>query len=358
MKKLRVAIIGQGRSGRDIHGKHFLVDTGRFQVVAVVDALEERRARAKQEYGCDVYADYTGLFDRRDIDFVVNSSFSHQHAPIALDLLEHDFNVLVEKPAAGSPEELQTMIDAAKERHRMLAIFQQSRFAPYFEKVQQVVASGVLGRLVQINIAFNGFNRRWDWQCCQEYNGGNLFNTGPHPLDQALQLLDYTDGLPNVFCRMDRANTFGDAEDYVKLILTAPDRPLIDLEISSCDAYPSYTYKIQGTRGGLNGSMTRIDWRYYNKTDAPARQLIRQPLATAEGLPMYCEEKLSWTEDSWEIQVPSTFTYAARRLYDTVYDHLTSGTPLVITPEQVQQQLAVIVECHSQNPLSRMTFLS
>lgn len=182
MKKLRVAIIGQGRSGRDIHGRFLLTDTERFTVAAVVDALEERRERARREYGCDVYADYTELFGRKGIDFVVNASYSHQHAPISLDLLKHGFNVLVEKPAAGSPEELQTMIDTAKSHNRMLAIFQQSRVAPYFERVQQVIASGVLGRLVQVSISFNGFNRRWDWQCCQDRIGGSLFNTGPHPL--------------------------------------------------------------------------------------------------------------------------------------------------------------------------------
>ena len=60
---------------------------------------------------------------------------------------------------------------------------------------------------------------------------------------------------------MDRVNTFGDAEDYVKMILTAPNRPLIDIEISSCNAYPSFTYNIQGSNGGLKGDMKDIKWR-------------------------------------------------------------------------------------------------
>ena len=59
MKKLNVAIIGQGRSGRDIHGAFFKSEYNeKFNVIAVVDALEERRIRAKEEWGCDVYADY------------------------------------------------------------------------------------------------------------------------------------------------------------------------------------------------------------------------------------------------------------------------------------------------------------
>ena len=350
MKKLNVAIIGQGRSGRDIHGKHFHTDTERFHVAAVVEALEDRRRRAVEEYGCDTYESYSELFGRKDIDLVVNASFSYMHAPITIDLLNHGFHVLTEKPCAGTPEEVQAMMDAGKKNNRMFAIFQQSRFAPYFEKVKSIINSGVLGRIVQISIRFNGYARRWDWQCCQEFLGGSLYNTGPHPMDQALNLLDYYDGTPNVFCRMDRANTFGDAEDYVKVILTAPERPLIDVEISSCDAYPGYTYKVQGTRGGLKGNMTHIDWKYYSEEEAPRQVLIKTPLKNSEGLPMYCSEKLVWTEESWNTNEPRTFTYAVKRFYDTIYNHLVNGASLVVTPEQVKQQIAVIHECHRQNP--------
>lgn len=354
MKKLNVAIIGQGRSGRDIHGKYLLTDTERFTVAAVVDALADRRARAEREYGCKTYESVQQLYGLAGIDFVVNASFSHQHVPITLDLIEHGFHVLVEKPAAPSAAQFQTAIDAAEKHGRMLAVFQQSRFAPYFEQVRKVISSGVLGRIVQIDVAFNGFSRRWDWQCCQDRVAGNLYNTGPHPLDQVLQLLDYPGGTPGVFCRMDRANTFGDAEDYVKLILTAPGRPLIDLEISSCDAWPKPTYKVQGTLGGLTGGMSKLSWRYYDPKKAPARQLIRTPLSDENGLPCYCREQLEWTEESWENTEP--YGYPTRRLYDTVYDRLINGVPLVVTPQQVLQQLAVIEECHRQNPLSRMEY--
>ena len=48
MKKLNIAVIGQGRSGRDIHGAFFKSERNtKFNVVAVVDALENRRNRAK-----------------------------------------------------------------------------------------------------------------------------------------------------------------------------------------------------------------------------------------------------------------------------------------------------------------------
>jgi len=349
-KQLNIAILGQGRSGRDIHGKYLLTDTRRFKVAYVVDPIPQRRERAAMEYGCPVFDDYRQLLDKNDIDFVVNATPSHLHAPVTLDLLNHGFHVLCEKPFAKTAEQADEMIAAAKANGRMLAIFQQSRFAPYFQQICKVIESGVLGRLIQVSVQFSGYARRWDWQCCREFVGGNLYNTGPHPVDQALWILDYP-GQPNVFCKMDRVNTFGDAEDYVKLILTAPERPLVEVEISSCDAYPTFTYRIMGSRGGLKGSMTDMEWRYFLSEEAPEQRLIKEPLHDADWLPLYCSEPLNWHGDSWHVEDPGTFDYATGCLYQTVYECLTSGKPLTVTPEQVRQQIWVMEEAHRQNPM-------
>lgn len=355
MEPLRIAILGQGRSGRDIHGIHLVSKPEQFRIVAVADPLPERRKRAEAEYGCTTYAHYSALFGRTDVDLVVNATPSHLHVPITIDLLNHGFNVLCEKPFARNVVEADNMIRASERSGKLLAIFQQSRFAPYFTKAKEIAEAGILGRIVQVSIAFSGFARRWDWQCIQAYNGGNLLNTGPHPLDQALRFLDFQ-GMPSVLCKMDRANTFGDAEDYVKLILTAPGRPLVDLEISSCNAYPCFTYHIQGTRGGLKGSMTHLDWKYYSPDEAPPQTLIPTPLMQADGTPAYCVENLVWHEDHWDVpeSQQNLFGTITGIYYDMLYRTLTEGTPLLVTHGQVRQQIAVIEECHRQNPLSRM----
>lgn len=354
-KQLNVAVLGQGRSGLDIHCAYLPKDTEHFRIAAVVDALPERREKAARLFGCDVYADYRELFGRTDIDLVVNALPSHFHPPVTIDLLEHGFNVMTEKPMARTAAQVDRMIEAAEKSGKMLAVFQQSRFASYYQTVKDVIASGKLGRIVQISVQFDGYARRWDWQCCQEFGAGSLYNTGPHPVDQALDLLDYREGMPEIFCKMDRVNTFGDAEDYVKLLLTAPGRPVIDVEISSCNAYPNYTYNVQGTRGGLQGNMEEMKWRYFKEEEAPEQHLIKTPLMKEDGSPAYCSEKLTWYEESWQASKDDTpFTTAVGRIYHTIYDHLTEGTPLVVTPQQVRQQIAVMEKCHEMNPLSRM----
>ena len=350
MKTIRVAIIGQGRSGRGIHGAQLKKDPKHYRIVAVSDALEERRKHAAEEYGCDVHADYRELLRRKDLNLVINTTPSHLHVPVTLEFLKAGFNVLCEKPLARYAADVDKLIAASRKSGKLLAIFQQSRYAPYYRQAQKVIRSGVLGRVVQISMSASGFARRWDWQTLQENNGGNLLNTGAHPLDQALVL--FGEGMPRVTCFMDRANTFGDAEDYVKLILSGERNPVIDIEISSCQAYPGPAFNVQGTRGGLKATTSAAEWRYFKPSEAPKQKLIRTPIANAEGMPVYVSETLKWHTGKWEVPPAQADMYGcmAAEFYRDLYRTLTAGAPLKITPQQVRRQIAVIEECHRQNP--------
>ena len=352
MKPLRIAIIGQGRSGRDIHCAALKHMTDKYTIAVAVERRADRRERAAQELGCETVADYKELFGRTDIDLVINASFSQMHVPVTLDLLAHGFNVVCEKPFARTTAEVDALILAEKASGKRLFVFQQSRFAPYFKKVKDIIASGVLGRIIQIDIAFNGFARRWDWQCVQNFTAGSLYNTGPHPLDQALRLLD-VEGMPQVLCKMDRVNTYGDAEDYVKLILTAPGKPLVDLEISSCDGYADSIYKIQAQNGSLKGGASLLTWKYFKPSEAPAQTLTLAPLCGADGTPAYCGENLQWYEEEWRPESEKLFHVITTAYYNKLYDTLVNGASFPITLAQVRQQIAVIEECHRQNPLPR-----
>ena len=351
MKKIRVGVIGQGRSGYGIHVHSIQLLPSKYKVVAVADPLEGRCDDAVNATGCTPYKNYKDMLKRDDLDLVVNASPSHLHVPITLEIMDKGFNVLCEKPLARRATDVDKMIAKSRETGKLFAIYQQSRFAPYFQQVRKVIDSGVLGRIVMVRIAFNGFGRRWDWQTIQEFNAGNLLNTGPHPLDQALQIFG-TDIMPKVTCIMDRANTFGDAEDFVKVILRGEGHPAIDLEISSACAYPTHTYHIDAQYGGLKGNTSHLDWKYYKPSESPEQHLIREPLPGRK----YCSEKLKWHEKSWDVPAAQTgmFDTMAKSFYNMLHNSLTKGTPLLVKPEEVRQQIAVIEECHRQNPLSRL----
>ncbi|WP_127586698.1 Gfo/Idh/MocA family protein [Paenibacillus koleovorans] len=349
---LKVGIIGQGRSGRNIHAHGILREPEKYVITAVADGLEERRARAVEEFGCNAYATWEEMVENEQLDLVVNASPSDLHFPISLDLLNRGVNVLCEKPLAKTPEEVDQLIAASKKSGAYLAVFQQSRYMPAFQKIRSIIDSGVLGRIVQVDSTSNGFARRWDWQTLQSNNGGNLMNTGPHPVDQALQLFG-TDIMPDVTCIMDRANTFGDAEDYVKIILRGPGRPVIDIEISSCSLFPRAQFTIQGTKGGLTGNTQSLTWKYFKSEEAPEQVLTTKPIINENGEPAYCREALTWYEEKWELELPegfAAFEIMTNTLYKKLYATLTEGAALEITPEQVRQQMAVMEECRRQNP--------
>ena len=364
-KKIRTAILGQGRSGRDIHAAGLRDLCEKYETAFIVDPLEKRRERAKKESGCVIYSDYRELFSHNsEIDLVINATPSHLHVPVTLDLLNHGFNVLCEKPLAKTAGEVDRLIEAAKKNNKILAVFQQSRYGRAYNEIKNIINSGVLGRIVQISLYYNGFSRRWDWQTLQEYNAGSMYNTGPHPVDQLLRLLDY-EGMPDVKCYMDRVNTFGDAEDYVKIIMSAPGKPVIDLEISCCNPYSKFKYSVQAEYGGLCGDESQLEYKYYIQKTAPKQHLIREPLEHPDGTPAYCGENLEWVEKSWsanESEKNEGSSYIpgkpaeepTKSFYLMLYEHIINNCPLEITPEQVRQQIAVMEECHRQNPMSRL----
>ena len=290
------------------------------------------------------------LFERKDIDFVVNASFSHEHQPLSIELMKKGFAVLSEKPAAKDAVSFSALLQVAKETGKPYQVFQQYRFAPSYLKLKEVIASGVLGRIVQVKLNYSGFARRWDWQTVQGFAAGSLLNTGPHPVDQALDLMGFPEGVETTAI-FDRAQTSGDAEDYAKLLLFAPGAPVLDIEISACNAFPSDTYQVQGTSGTLQGTTSHLEWKYYVPKDEVARPVIMEPLAGAQGEPIYCREQLHIAEDKWDATGPELDEFTAKGIvfYQEYYRMLTENAPMTVTNDQVLAQMRVMEAAHKQN---------
>ncbi len=346
MPPISVAVIGLGMSGRVIHCRYFATAPERWRLVAVADPSAERRASASAEYGCAAYPDYQGILANHAPDFVVNASPNHLHVPISLDLLRHGLNVISEKPVAESLEGFDTLVRAAEEAGRAFAVFQDLRFTPHFVQLRKVLDSGLLGRILQVSIYSNNYARKWDWRTLKSSGGGNLMNIAPHLIDQAVLLLG--DGArPQVLCRLDPANSFGDADNYVKIVLSAPDRPLIDIEASSSAACPPFRYCVQGVSGGLLGWAHKMSWRYFKPEEAPRRELVRAPLADAQGNPTFCTEELRWYEESWEDE-RDEYEVAPRAFYESFHRSWTSRTPFEVGLQQVRRQMEIVEECRRQ----------
>ena len=353
MKKLNSAIIGQGRSGRMIHGIFYNSPANEwYNVRYVVEADEVRRGIAADMYpGCEVLPDYRGLFDKTDIDLAVNCTYSDMHYPITKDLLEHGFNVLVEKPFARNVYECETLIKTARDRGLVLAVFQQTFFAPFYQHILKTIDSGLLGEITGVSIRYSGFSRRWDWQTLQKKMGGSAYNTGPHPFGIALGILGFDPHTRVAYSRLESTPlTSGDADDFVKVILDAPGKPCVDVEITSTDAYPGCTVKLQGTKGTYKCTPAWYECKYIVDGENPGRPVIEASLSSPDEMPVYCSEKLNIHEEKGSF-TGSAFDVGTRDLYRNLYGAITTGEPLYVTPEKAEAIIRVIETVHAENPL-------
>ncbi|MBT5872921.1 MAG: Gfo/Idh/MocA family oxidoreductase [Candidatus Latescibacteria bacterium] len=358
---IRVAIGGQGRSGYNIHANWLRQDQEKYKIVAVADQLAERRKDAREEFGAKTFSDWKEMIREADFDLFVNALPSPLHVPGTIAALNADKHVICEKPMAPKVRDFDRMVAAAKKNQRVLAPFHNNRHQPFFEEMQKIIASGVLGKIVYIRSSWGAFSRRWDWQTWQGNMGGGLLNTGPHAIDQALLLYGWN-RTPKVFCRMDCNNAFGaDGDAHCTVTLFDPRRvaPQIDIIISGYLAYPQGDlYTVSGTYGGLAGGAKDLRWRYFDPAKAPDHERWNWSVDRK-----YPSEELPWEEHSWKLEeanrgtavgytLPS-FQDGPAQIYQNVYDTIRKNGKLLVTPAQVRKQIAVLEECHRQNKLPK-----
>ena len=352
-KIIRVGIAGQGRSGYDIHARWLREAKAQYQIVAVADQLPERRRDAEEQFGARAYADYRELIKSGGFDLFVNALPSFLHARGTVEALRAGYHVICEKPFGRTAADVDRMAAAAKAARRRVLPFQNSRFQPYFAKMLEVIRSGKLGKIVCIRSNWSGFGRRWDWQTFQKNQGGNLYNTGPHPMDHAVMLFGERE-TPRVFARMACNNAFGgDADDFTLVTLYGSQSPTIEVVISSYQAYPQgEQYNVSGTLGGMSGGQSGLKWKSFDPKKAP-KQKMWKPWSDRR---RYCGEELPWVEETWtppEEFMKDPFQSLTRAFYNNIHDVLLKGAKPIVTVEQVRRQIAVMQECWRQNKLPR-----
>lgn len=343
--RLKVGIVGLGRSGWDIHAKAIQKMGERYQVVAVADAQPDRLEEARQTFACRTYDDFDKLLEDDDMDVVVVASPNLHHVTHSVTALDRGKHVVCEKPLALAVEAADTAIQAAERNGRVLAPFQNRRYEPHLLKVREIINSGVLGRIIQIRMCWHGFGRRWDWQTLKACGGGALNNYGAHMVDQALVLYGEDGPEPELFADLQKALTCGDAEDHVKLVLRAQGKPTIDIELTSASAYAQDHWHVMGTAGGLRGTPNDLQWKYVDWSTMPERSVERVPTPDRS----YNSEEIPWQSETWT--KPKDYPGEAVMFYRDLYETLRHGKPLYVTPESVRRQIALLDRCREACPV-------
>ncbi len=336
-RPIRVGILGLGRSGWNMHADALSKLPEHYRVTAVFDPNRERRAEAETRFGCRSFDELDALL-KEDLELVVVASPSHLHTEHVVKAFEAGHHVLAEKPLAGTLEEVDTMIAAGRHAGKLFSVNQNYRYKDDFRKVSEVMASGKLGEIVQIRMSIHQFSRRWDWQTLRRFNGGILNNHGAHVLDW--MLTHFTDDEPELFCQLLCTPLYaGDADSHAKVVLKPKDGPIMDAELTHCNAYPQNTWLVMGTQGSLTGTSRELRWTYFDPDTLPPLELSTEPTPDRS----YNRESLPLIEETLVLEpIPNGDLVL---LYRDLFTSIREGTPLAITAESVRRQIALLERC-------------
>ena len=248
MMKIRVAILGYGRSGSTMHACAIEHHCEVFEMAAACDVDPERRKQAEERSGCPTYEDYHEMLRKERPDLVIIVTRSDQHAQMTCDCLTAGVNVLVTKPWAVNEGEARAMIAAARQSRKLLLPWLPSRWGCDLRRLRQLLVERAIGNVFCIRRAVHSFGTRDDWQTERRYGGGYLLNWGPHIVDTPALLAGSE--VESVYGVMKQTINPGDVEDCFFAVMNLANGVVVQAEYTvSMEPLPSWL--IQGTHGTI-----------------------------------------------------------------------------------------------------------
>lgn len=147
-KKLKIGIIGAGwiaEAHIDMYKKMPDVD-----IVAVADLIPGKAEALCERYGVEgvhYYLSGHEMLEAEQLDAVSVCTYNCQHAPCAIDALEHGCHVLLEKPFTVTLDEAVEVMRAEKKSGKILSLGFQPRMAVNMQMIKKIVDSGELGKV-------------------------------------------------------------------------------------------------------------------------------------------------------------------------------------------------------------------
>jgi len=214
--EIPVGLIGFGVAGRVFHAPTISAVPG-LRLAAI---LQRSRGDAAALYpNARVVSTLEELLAIDEIRLVVIATSNTSHFDLARQCLLAGRDVVVDKPFTTSYQEADELVRIARERERLLTVFQNARWHGDFQTVRKLVDAGTLGRLVFYEAHYDRFRpqlRAGAWRERDEPGSGVFFDLGPHLIDQAMVLFGTPQALTATICT-ERDNAVVDDAFYVVL---------------------------------------------------------------------------------------------------------------------------------------------
>ncbi len=331
--RIKVGIWGLGRAGINMHAAELMQYPQMYEVCGGYDIDPEHNRIFTQKTGAKAYASEEALLNDPATDMITIATRSADHVAHCEKALATGKYVVLDKPIALTYADGLRLKALDSQYPGKLFLRHNRRFEAAFNRVREIIDSGLLGEVYEIKLCRHSYKRRSDWQTLIACGGGQLNNWGPHIIDHALQFLDYQ--VKETWSDLKRVAAVGDAEDHLKVVMKGESGRVVDLEISSGVALPQPAYTVFGTRGALTCHENRIHLKYIDP-----EQVFQQVEAHPGNPPLeggisnaYADlEAVRWIEQDIEIE-PST-PADITTIWAATYAAIKEGTPFPVTLEQ------------------------
>ena len=240
MEKIPVAVIGTGYLGR-FHAQKY-ANHPEVELVGVVDIDPKRAEAVASETNTAPLSDYRDLYTQvKAASVVVPTPLHHS---IAKDLLDHEINVLLEKPMTTTLEEARELNRLAREKDLVLQVGHLERFNPAYLAVAQTVKNPLFIESHRLN-SFQERGTEVDV----------ILDIMIHDIDIILNLVDdevtriHAVGIPVISSMIDIANARLEFKNGCVVNVTASrisDKSMRKIRIFQHDAYISIDFAAQG----------------------------------------------------------------------------------------------------------------
>lgn len=307
-----VGMIGVGGRGNLL--ARLLLENPKAQITAVCDINQNNLDRAAAAFASHQNGDppkqfvhFQQLIDDASIDAVVVATPHHWHCPIAVRALDAGKHVYVEKPASHVFNEGRLLVEAAQRNGRIVQQGTQMRSSEITAKAGKVLASGILGQIVQTKAwgveprrfrdavpdgpvpagldwntwlgpapkrPYNELRHR-GWNNYRDYGNGEIGGDGIHDIDMALWGLGATTHPVQITAQGSRVHVKGETEFPDNMIVTFQyaDGKVLIYENRNFAGYTMHGYDngnvFYGTEGYMLFSRRGYFQTFLGKGDKP-----------------------------------------------------------------------------------------
>ena len=152
-EKKKLIVIGMGSRG-SAYTKEAMQHPDDYEVVAFAEPIEARRSYMQKKLGLPdecVFETWEPLLALPKMaDAAIIATMDRDHLAPAMAAIEKGYHLLLEKPAAPTPEECVTIERAANERGVHVLVCHVLRYTPFFIALKSILDEGLLGKVVCI----------------------------------------------------------------------------------------------------------------------------------------------------------------------------------------------------------------